>query len=75
MIKKFIAILFAVAVIAVIVFIVVRRGNFSSMLMRDKIENQHLPEPVTSRDEPALPADAVTPDTVEVEAIEIVVPE
>ena len=54
MIKKLIGIIVAVAVIVIIVIAAIRRDNFRSMVLRDEIEDQYIPQ------QPAAPA-AVEP--------------
>lgn len=71
MIKKFIGIIVAAAVIVIIVIAAIRRDNFQSMVLRDEIEDQTYPEPVTSQQPAApVPVETETTDSVSVEVID-----
>lgn len=54
MIKKLIGIIVAVAVVVIVVITAIRRDNFQSMVLRDKIENQTFAAPIATG-EPATP--------------------
>ena len=71
MIKKLIGIIVATAVIVIIVIAAIRRDNFPSIVLRDKIENQNNPEPVATQ-QPAtpVPVETETTDSISVEGID-----
>ncbi len=91
MVKKLIGLLFAAAVIAVIVFVIAHRDNFTTMIEFDKTADQPVAAPVAvplavhdepARDDgpahgqPAMPADSlVRPDSLAAEVGEAVVPD
>lgn len=73
MIKKLIGIIVVVAVIVIVVIAAIRRDNFQSMVLRDKIENQTFPGPVaTEQPAASAAAEVEVTDSMTVEVVDSV---